>query len=267
MRSEQSNADARFTPNQHVRMIELVDEARAIMAEVQARNLRACLIGGIAIRVLIGDSMPLAFARSFADIDILARRADAKGLGEVLTTRGWVPALEFNALNGARRLLFHRADGEDHIDVFVDSFAMCHTLPLTDGMTDSAPTLAATELMMTKLQIVELTEKDRSDLYALLASCPIASGRSVTVDPERIAGLTARDWGLHHTFELNLHRLLEPSHMAAVPGDDHDSVRASIVTLLTAIDEAPKSRAWKLRARIGERKRWYEEPEETGPQD
>ncbi|HEY5320210.1 MAG TPA: hypothetical protein VIJ76_04965 [Galbitalea sp.] len=243
-------------------MIGLVDEARAIMAEVQTRDLSACLIGGIAVRVLIGDNMPPAFERPFADIDILTRRADAKGLGAVLTSRGWVSALEFNALNGARRLLFHRIDGDDHIDVFVDTFAMCHTLPLTDGMTGSDPTLPATELMMTKLQIVELTAKDRNDLYALLTSCPMASGKPAMLDPERISRLTSRDWGLQHTFELNLQRLLKPAHMNAIPLDDQDAVKASVVSLLKAIDEAPKSRAWKLRARIGERKRWYEEPEE-----
>jgi hypothetical protein len=30
-----------------------------------------------------------------------------------------------------------------------------------------------------------------------------------------------------------------------------------------ALHEAEKSHSWKLRARIGERKRWYEEPEEV----
>jgi hypothetical protein len=29
------------------------------------------------------------------------------------------------------------------------------------------------------------------------------------------------------------------------------------------LDTVPKTRAWKLRARIGDRKRWYELPEEV----
>jgi hypothetical protein len=33
--------------------------------------------------------------------------------------------------------------------------------------------------------------------------------------------------------------------------------------VLQRIEEAPKSRAWKLRAKIGERKRWYDLPEEV----
>ena len=33
--------------------------------------------------------------------------------------------------------------------------------------------------------------------------------------------------------------------------------------LLQAVEEAPKSRAWRLRSRVGERLRWYETPEEV----
>jgi len=41
------------------------------------------------------------------------------------------------------------------------------------------------------------------------------------------------------------------------------TVRARIDALHEAIEQAPKSRGWRMRARIGERKRWYEEPEEV----
>jgi hypothetical protein len=39
----------------------------------------------------------------------------------------------------------------------------------------------------------------------------------------------------------------------------HERVRA----YLQALEDAPKSRGWKFRAKIGERKRWYELPEEN----
>jgi hypothetical protein len=34
--------------------------------------------------------------------------------------------------------------------------------------------------------------------------------------------------------------------------------------LRSGFEEVPKSRGWKLRARVGDRKRWYELPEEVG---
>jgi hypothetical protein len=45
---------------------------------------------------------------------------------------------------------------------------------------------------------------------------------------------------------------------------DREMVVKRIDALRDRIDREPKSRAWKLRARIGERKRWYETPEEVG---
>ena len=44
---------------------------------------------------------------------------------------------------------------------------------------------------------------------------------------------------------------------------DHGYSAAAVKTLSETLEQAPKSRRWKLRDRIGERKRWYELPEET----
>jgi hypothetical protein len=140
---------------------------------------------------------------------------------------------------------------------------MCHSLPLAGRLTGPALTLPATELLMTKLQIVRLNAKDRTDLYALLASCPVAPGDQRAIDPGRISALTCRDWGLHHTFELNLARLTDTVTVESVPEDKRASVLSGTAALLHAMNEAPKSRRWTMRARIGERKRWYEEPEDV----
>jgi hypothetical protein len=39
----------------------------------------------------------------------------------------------------------------------------------------------------------------------------------------------------------------------------HEQVRH----FLGALEQVPKTTSWKLRAKVGERKRWYELPEET----
>jgi hypothetical protein len=241
----------------------LIDEAIGIVEAAEARGLRLRLLGGVAIRLLLGARFDAAFERPLRDIDAIVRRRDGRGLAELLRERGWVPDAAFNALNGSRRLLFHDPLSEAQVDVFVESFEMCHRLPLADGLDQEGPALAATDLLMTKLQIVELNEKDRSDLYALLRACPIGSGEPRSIDPARIASLTSRDWGLHHTFELNLARLREGLSGEAAPAGDVAPITAAIDAITAAMDDAPKSRGWSLRARIGERKRWYDEPEEV----
>ncbi|HEY4095397.1 MAG TPA: hypothetical protein VGM33_07805 [Baekduia sp.] len=237
----------------------LLEEGQALVAQADGQGLAVRLMGGIGIRLLIGDRFPDRYARTYGDIDIMVSKRDARAVEELLPARGWDPATAFNALNGARRLLFHDPAGDAQIDVFVESFEMCHSLPFADSLGRPGPTLPATDLLMSKLQIVSLNAKDRSDLYALLLGCDLRDGDHRAIEPERVAALTGRDWGLHHTFELNLGRLREGLAAGEAPAE----VGGAIDALATAIEQAPKSRAWKLRARIGERKRWYEDPEEV----
>jgi hypothetical protein len=237
----------------------LPEEGRGVIADADARGLSVRLLGGIAIRLLLGDRFDPAFERPYRDIDVLCGRKDGRGVEELLAARGWAPAVEFNALNGARRLLFHDPRSEAQVDVFVGEFSMCHALPLADSLQRPGPSLPATDLVMTKLQIVELNAKDRSDLYALLSGCDVGDGDHTAIEPSRLADLTGRDWGLHHTFELNLAQL----RAGVESGEGPAAATVAIDALVAAMEAEPKSRGWKMRAKIGERKRWYELPEEV----
>jgi Uncharacterised nucleotidyltransferase len=235
---------------------DLQQEALRLLDAIERRGVAAALIGGMAVRLLAGDQLPEAYRRNIADLDFVTRRADRRDLESVLVDAGYVADAEFNALNGARRMLFHDVEHGRQVDVFVDTFAMCHELPLGQSVAVGSGTLPAAEVLMTKLQIVELNAKDRGDLYALLAA-------DLALEVERIAGMTANDWGLQHTFERNLDVL--EAGLAAQPlaETEHLAVARRLRALREAMEQAPKTRKWKLRARIGERKRWYEEPEEV----
>jgi hypothetical protein len=240
----------------------LVQEARGLVEDAQGRGATVRLMGGVGIRLLLEERMARAFERPYRDLDIFISRSERREVEATLTERGWRPATAFNALGGGRRLLFEDPGSEAQVDVFVDVFEMCHRLPLKDSLGQPGPSLPATDLLMSKLQIVELNAKDRHDCYALLAACPIGDHHRA-LDTTRIAELTGADWGLHHTFELNLRRLSQGVDDAALPADHSATVTAVVDRLAAAMADAPKSRGWKLRARIGERKRWYEEPEEV----
>jgi hypothetical protein len=241
----------------------LVEEAGALIEASELRRINVRLMGGVGIRLLLGAQLPSGFERPYRDIDVITMRQDSRELEKLLAERGWEPSAAFNALNGSRRLLFTDPWSDAQVDVFVSVFEMCHKLPLADCLEQSGPSLPATDLLMTKLQIVELNEKDRNDCYALLCGCPAGRGAPTSIDPGRIADLTSRDWGLHHTFELNLRRLVDGVGHDG-PGSQHKEVITTRINVIEdAMDNAPKSRAWGIRARIGERKRWYEQPEEV----
>jgi Uncharacterised nucleotidyltransferase len=239
----------------------LVQEGEELYAASQERQVGVRLMGGVGIRLLLGDRLPRAYARPYGDLDIIIRRRQRRDIETLLTDRGWEPASAFNALSGGRRLLFHDPASEAQVDVFVESFEMCHTLPLADGLDRPGPSLPATDLLMSKLQIVELNAKDRNDCYALLESCEVTEDDHRALEPSRIAALTSADWGLHHTFELNFQRLREG--IQSVADADARRITAALDALSETIERTSKTRAWKLRARIGERKRWYQEPEEV----
>ncbi len=241
----------------------LLREGPELVREAEQNGLSPRLLGGVGIRTLLGERFDPAFARPLHDIDLFVRKRDSRKLEGLIKEQGWEPEREFNALNGARRLLFHDPHSEAQIDVFVEAFEMCHPLPLADGYREAGVTLPGTELLMTKLQIIHFNEKDRQDCYALFDGCTIGSDGPMTIDPARVAHLTGRDWGLQHTFELNLSRLGADFDSPALSADRIQRIRDGIDSVSEAIDAEPKSRGWKLRARIGERKQWYEEPEEV----
>jgi hypothetical protein len=241
----------------------LIDEARRLLAAARERDVPLRLLGGVAIQMLLAERMDQRFQRESADLDFLTTRRSGRAVEELLASEGWEPERQFNALNGARRLLFEDPPSGHKIDVFVESFEMCHALPLAERLTVREDTLPAAELAMTKLQVVSLNDKDRNDLYALLHALEVAEHDDDAINAVRISELTSGDWGLHHTFELNFARLREGLAEVGLSEPEQAAVRARIDALHEAIEQAPKSRGWRMRARIGERKRWYEEPEEV----
>ncbi|HEY5143714.1 MAG TPA: hypothetical protein VII98_09445, partial [Solirubrobacteraceae bacterium] len=217
----------------------------------------------MAVRILAGERLHPIYDRQVQDLDFVLAKRHTRDVERLLAEAGYVPEEQFNALNGHRRLLFHDDQHGRQIDVFVDSFEMCHVLPLTDRLTQRPGTLPAAEVLMTKLQIVHLNSKDRGDLYALLHSHDVTSHDEEAVNVDRIAELTGSDWGLQRTFELNLGRLREGLPGQALSPDELHVLARRIDAVADAMEQAPKSRKWKLRARVGDRKRWYEEPEEV----
>jgi hypothetical protein len=246
--------------------VSLPDQAGRLLAAACAEAVPLGLIGGMGIALLLGERLDPALRRPISDLDFVTTRRAGHVVEKLLAAHGWEPEQRFNALNGSRRLLFNERAGTRRVDVFVGDFRMCHRLPLAERLRDRGEVLGAAELALTKLQIVALNAKDRGDLYALLLACAIAEddGRegAPAIDARRIAALAGADWGLQHTMELNLARLRAGLAETRLAQPRRELVESRIAELAGVLERAPKSRAWRLRARIGERRRWYEEPEE-----
>ncbi|MGH3042628.1 MAG: hypothetical protein ACRDNG_12985 [Gaiellaceae bacterium] len=231
---------------------ELLEEGLAVVSEASERSLVVRLLGGAGVVLHCRSILEGGLHRPIGDLDAATTRRDAKAVAALLRGQGYVPETRFNALHGERRMIFHGPLGK--LDLFVDVFEMCHRIELASRFELDAPTVTASDLLLTKLQVVELNAKDARDAALILEEHELARGAGDWIDIEYLSSLAGDDWGLWRTATQTLERLAELE-----PGV---ADRASALRL--ALDQAPKTRRFRLRARVGERKRWYEIPDEVG---
>jgi hypothetical protein len=242
---------------------QILDEARRLATAALEQDVPLRLVGGLAVRIRVDEAFHPGLSREYKDIDFVTLKGRNKVVARFLEEMGYEPHAQFNAMNGRERLLFHDIANQRQLDVFVGAFRMCHEIPITDRITLDPVTLPLAELLLTKLQIVNLNEKDRRDIVAILHHHEISDRDGDTVNAARVAQLCADDWGLWRTCKMNLERVREGTGDYDMASDERAAVQERIDRLWERIDAEPKSRSWRLRDRIGDRKRWYDEPEEV----
>ena len=241
----------------------MVAEGRRICEAAEAAGVAVRLLGGTAIWLRAPASVREILTRDFADVDLVTVRDDAKRLRELLEQLGYVPDKMFNATQGTRRLYFTAADGSFHVDIFVDRFVMSHELELGTRLRTEPVVLPAAELLLTKLQVAELNEKDAADTIMLLLSHELCDADGTArLNAHRVATACADDWGLYTTVTDNLQKIQNLVGGVVSASETREAASTQIKALLRDLQEAPKSRRWRRRARIGRRVRWYETPDE-----
>jgi hypothetical protein len=239
------------------------NEALHVVDAARAEGFPVRILGGVAIAILAGNPLPERLRRTYADIDLAIRPEDGGRARSLLAALGYEADRGFNSLHGSRRLLFYDTFNSRRVDVFVGVFKMCHELDLRDRLELVPNTLAPADLLLTKLQIVELNQKDLLDLVTLLYLCATGDEPGVdTIDLARLEHVTGADWGWHTTVADNLDRVASATG-EVLTEDDATTVRSRVQEIRQAIERAPKSLGWKVRARVGRRMQWYELPEEV----
>lgn len=138
---------------------------------------------------------------------------------------------------------------------------MCHELDLRERLDLGMRTLSPADLLLSKLQIVETNEKDYLDVIALLSDQQLTTDES-GINVEYVARLCSSDWGWWRTVTMVAERT-EMFAREVIGLNGSSDIAAKIRAIISELDSAPKTRKWKLRARMGERVRWYDLPEEA----
>jgi len=241
------------------------DEARRIAGVAVERGVTAQALGGVAIHLRCPSASQPPLQREYKDIDLVSTRSMTPRLTDLLESLGHAPDKRFNALNGGQRLLFWDEQNGRQLDVFLERFEMCHAFDLRKRLAvdPSSPTLPLADLLLTKMQIVEINQKDMGDLAALLQDHPLTEDEQ-GINVAYITDLSRNDWGLQHTLEKTVERMSEADNLRQLKAADPQyDLGEQLRSLARAMDAASKSTGWKLRSKLGERKRWYELPEEA----
>lgn len=239
---------------------DVAQEGRRLAVAAREAGLSLRLLGGVAIWCQSPSARVPPLQRTYGDADFLGRSGDRKAITAFLDDQGYEADKMFNALHGATRLNFHDPQRGRPLDVLLDRFTMAHELDLRDSASNDSLTIGLADLLMTKLQVVSINEKDVRDLAALILDHPFGSDG---IDIDRILQATRNDWGLEHTFHGTLATLSDTVAQFELAPEQVQLIRARIGELDQALTSAPKGTKWKMRARIGERVKWYEEPEEA----
>ena len=239
------------------------EEGLRLAGVARAAGVPLRLMGGVAVWARCPSVREPPLRRDYADVDFVSRSRSRSELVRLFEQQGYQPDRLFNALHGDRRLNFADPTRGRPVDVILDRFSMCHSIDLDERLESDDVTLPLAELLLTKLQIVELNDKDLKDLFALLVDHRPAESDDAGINLPRILALTAQDWGLEHTITRTLARVSLAAPGSGLPEVTVATIVARAGSIIETLARAPKTLRWKLRARIGERVRWYELPEEA----
>ncbi len=242
---------------------ELLSKSIELVSKAQEEGISLRLLGGLALAYLAPNGRSLKeLGRESDDIDLFAPGSHAAKLRKFLIRNGLQPDDRFNALYGANRQQYFY--GETKVDVLLDEFRMSHRLPLKGRLSMASITIPPSDLLLTKLQVYELNEKDIKDCLAMMHDLKMGNSDTHTsVDSGYIADLLSADWGLYRTVTMNLEKLNGYLESSSLEPKKKRRISEEIEYLRNAIALRPKTIAWKLRAKVGDKKRWYELPEEV----
>lgn len=251
--------------------LEFVDEGLRLVRDAEQRGIQLRILGSIAYRIQCPENLHLFddMARVLTDVDFAAMRSQNQAIREFFLSEGYLPDEGvYVASEGSRHIYVH-PETRLNVDVFADELYFCHRVPFEGRLDIDTPTISTTDLLLEKMQIVEINLKDFKDTLVLMLEHPLGTPADGNkhIDTRYICDMMARDWGFYYTFTTNLRRV--PDYIAefpAITAEEGDVIRSHVGELLEIIEAAPKSMRWKIRAKIGTRTLWYQEVTEKSAQ-
>ena len=238
------------------------DEAKRIIEVAQQKKITLRLFGGVSFYFRCPSAKHRSLQRNYVDVDFMGHAKQSKDIKQLFMDLGYAPRDRFNAMQGYRRLIFNDIEHQRRVDIFLDVFEMCHKFNFKDRLEIDQYTISLADMLATKLQIVEINQKDLKDIVSMFVDHDVGtSDAPEVINGAYLAKLCGNEWGIYKTFTMNLDRILNILNDFGLEDEEKKRVTERVSRLKKMIEDAPKSMGWKMRARMGERVQWYELPE------
>ncbi|UCF96850.1 MAG: hypothetical protein JSV89_16975 [Spirochaetaceae bacterium] len=247
---------------------DFVEEAKACVRAAADQGLTLRVMGGLAIflhsqeRRALWEKLGRLGRKVFTDIDYVSYGKHRVKMIKFFENRGFVINQKMLYHYGKTRQIYY-GEKIPMAEVFYDQMQFNHPISFKNRLERDSPTFPLAELLLQKLQMVKMNEKDIKDVLILLLAHETGDDDENRINRRRLADVLCTDWGFYHTATENLGKVR--SSLAAYPAielQERNIIGGRISEVLEYLEQHPKSLKWKSRAVIGTKMRWYNEVDE-----
>lgn len=246
-----------------------IEEALSCVKEAEKEGIILRVMGGLAIYLHsqefkeLWEKLARLGKKVFTDIDFASYGRFRVKLNDFFIKKGYSFDKRLQMHYGKQRQIYF-GGRVPMVEVFFDRLEMNHTINFNGRLEADSITLPPSELLLQKLQIVKINEKDIKDVIVLLRAHDLRETDNDAINLKALtqAGLLS-DWGFYYTVTTNLNKIIDYTHAYKnLNENDKKIVNDRIGQILRYLEEQPKSLSWKLRAKIGPKKKWYNDVED-----
>jgi hypothetical protein len=242
------------------------EEGPRIVREGAKRGLHLKLLGAIAFQNHCPkyNYLTAKLRRQLSDVDFAAYNSERATIEKLMREFGYSDQPMVSALFGHQRMIWDNKSNGLHVDIFFDKLEMNHDIPFRGRLEIEEMTIPLSDMLLEKMQIVQLNEKDIIDTIMLLREHAVGDAAPETIDASYLAKLLSNEWGFYYTVTTNLKKVEDRLNVyPELTEEDRADVSSKIQNLLAILEKAPKTLAWKLRARVGPKTKWYKDVDDV----
>ena len=268
-------------------------ESQEIVEKAKQEGIVLRILGGLSIAIHCQEHREFAQklgrmgtgvikGQEYSDIDYVSYRNQREKIKELFNKIGYAKRRATLSTAASERQIYYHPKGWFYVDVFFDKLLVAnHPIDFKGRLELDYPTITVTDMLLEKIQMWEaFSVKDLKDCLLLLKAHDIKEkSEKESIDTLYIAKILAQDWGFWYTATTNLKNLKKfiteidklgteaDINPKQIEKKEREDITEKIEAILERIEKEPKSFGWKMRAKIGTKKKWYnpvERPETVG---